>query len=96
MLSPTYLCLLFSELPMKKSYQAKYCDESSILLVNPAGQLRRLYCPFRVRCITQESGFKEGVWLWVEQVSVSSKDELLYLVLGAFHTHSHFEVKASF
>jgi hypothetical protein len=81
---------------MNKLIVPKYCDANSILLVNHTGTIRKLYCPFRVRYIGIQRHYKAGVYLWVEQVAATEKDELIYLILGKPHPYSDFEIKASF
>jgi hypothetical protein len=81
---------------MNKLIVPKYCDANSILLVNQAGTMRKLYCPFRVRYIGVKRDFQTGMFLWVEQVAASEKDELIYLILGKPYSHTDFEIKASF
>lgn len=81
---------------MKYSLQVKYCDSHSILLVNKAGLMKRLYCPFRVASKGTLKDFKLNATLWVEQVTSTEKDELIYLILGKPYLHTDFEIKASF
>jgi hypothetical protein len=81
---------------MKYSLQVKFCDSHSILLINHAGLMKRLYCPFRVLCKGSIGDFKLNVTLWVEQVTATEKDELIYWILGKPYKHTDFEIKASF
>ncbi|MBZ5857766.1 hypothetical protein [Flavihumibacter profundi] len=74
----------------------KYCDANSILVINNAGILRKLYCPFRVKCTTDTTDFKKGMWVWVEEVAATPTDELLYWVVGRPFPHTLFEIKLSF
>jgi hypothetical protein len=81
---------------MEKLLIPKYCDANSILLVNGTGHLRKLYCPFRIRCISNAGTFKQGMYLWVDEVATTPKDELIYWILGKPYLYTHFEIKALF
>lgn len=58
--------------------------------------MRKLYCPFWVKCIGNTNNFKTGVFLWVEEVATNEADELIYLILGKPYLYTHFEIQASF
>lgn len=77
-------------------YLPKYCDDQSILLVNQAGILKRLYCPFIVQCRNDVGIIKSGTRLWVDEVMTNKQDELIYLILGAPYLYSFFIIRASF
>ncbi|TXJ22832.1 MAG: hypothetical protein E6Q24_20105 [Chitinophagaceae bacterium] len=77
-------------------YVAHYLNSDSILLINQTGQIRKLYCPFRVKCITPIDGFSKGMQLWVESVVKEDETRLIYLVLDRFYEHSNFEIIAFF
>lgn len=81
---------------MSKLIIPKYSDANSILLVNKAGSMRKLYCPFQVRVVTEANKFQIGLVLWVEQVASNERDELIYWILGNPFTYSYFEIIASF
>jgi hypothetical protein len=81
---------------MEKLIVPKYCDANSILLVNQTGTMHRLYCPFRVKYVGVQRDFRANVFLWVEEVASSEKDELIYFILGKPYQHTRFELKASF
>lgn len=81
---------------MKQIYLPRYCDANSILLVNQVGNLKRLYCPFRVKCKVQFEAFKPGMWLWVEQVVSTTEDELIFVILGHQYPHTRFIILATF
>ncbi|RZS75876.1 hypothetical protein EV199_1751 [Pseudobacter ginsenosidimutans] len=81
---------------MKDHYTIKYCDASSILLINPQGMLKRLYCPFRVQCKQSTGPFKQGMWVWVEEVSVNAQDQLLFSILDTLYLYAHFDIKTVF
>ena len=75
---------------------SKYCDGASILLVNSSGVLKRLHCPFLVRCREGANSFKPGLLLRVDEVATNSQDQLIYLIFNKPYHHYHFEITASF
>ncbi|SEP49232.1 hypothetical protein SAMN05660816_06922 [Niastella yeongjuensis] len=81
---------------MENALIPKYCDNNSILLINHVGLLRKLFCPFMVRCRVEYDNLKPGMQVWVEEVAVNAKDELLYSVLGKFYSYNLFEIKIFF
>ena len=81
---------------MNNDLQYQYCDNNSILLVNSKGQIRRLYCPFKVQCIDPIDNIRFGIWVYVEEVKSSSKDQLLYLIHGQEYQHRHFCISIGF
>jgi hypothetical protein len=81
---------------MEETIIPKYCDSGSILLVNSVGNLKRLYCPFLVKCCALSGALKPGMSLWVEEVATNEKDELIYIILGSSFKHTHFKLLASF
>lgn len=79
-----------------EGYTVSYCDHTSILIVNTMGRIRRLYTPFRVTCREDYMGLRKGTSIYVDEVSTSPQDDLLYITsLGVF-AHSHFTIVASF
>jgi hypothetical protein len=81
---------------MKDQFAIKYCDASSILLINPQGVLRRLCCPFRVQCKQDTGPLKTGMWVWVEEVAVNAQDQLLFSILDSLYLYAHFDIKTVF
>lgn len=73
----------------------KYCDASSIFLVNQQGAIRKLFCPFQVRPISNE-GVPSNKVLWVEQVSSNAKQELIFWIFNKPYHHTHFYIIAIF
>jgi hypothetical protein len=76
--------------------ESKYCDATSILLVNSSGVLKRLHCPFLVRSREGATFFKPGLLLRVDEVATNPQDELIYLIFNKPYHHYHFDITASF
>ncbi len=79
-----------------EQYTVAYCDNSSILIVNTLGRMRRLYTPFRVVCREDYMGLRKGTSLYVDEVSSTPKDELMYITSIGVYAHSYFSIVASF
>ena len=77
-------------------YSVAYCDHTSILIVNALGRIRRLYTPFRVVCKEDYQSLRKGTSIYVDEVSTTQEDELLYITSLGVYTHSHFTIVASF
>ena len=59
-----------------------FYDSFSILLLNPNGQLRRLYTPFRVTCINHIDNIRLNAVLFVDEVFEDQDDLLLFKIYG--------------
>jgi len=67
-----------------------YHDSQSILVVNPKGKIRKLYVPFRVLSIENNS------WMYVTEVGSKNNDELIYFINGNPYPYSLFEIRIKF
>lgn len=57
-----------------------YVDYQSILVVNPTGQMRQLFTPFKVQVIEETSLLKRGTWVWVEEINPHPEFKLIYRI----------------
>jgi len=71
-------------------------DPGSILIVNQKGGLRKLYCPFRVVCIRRIRSIQKYTSVYVEEVLINNKEELVYVIQGMPYPYHHFIVVISF
>lgn len=81
---------------MNKKTTMHFCDANSILVVNPSGKIRKLYTPFRVKCIESTGNIKEGTTVHVEEVYNTKADELIFMVQGASLSFKHFHIDIKF
>jgi len=81
---------------MQQLILPKYCDPHSILLINPAGALKKLHCPFRVKCSSVVGQFKLGMHLWVDEVACTTTDDLVYWIMGRPYPYGQFVIEISF
>ena len=74
---------------MKKNI-VKFYDLTSIAVINPAGKIRVLYCPFRVKCIWSIEEISNNTFVYVEEVFQDNNFQILYKVGGKIYCHKHF------
>lgn len=70
----------------------KYQDPKSILVVNERGQIRQLFCPFKVQCIEAVENIPVHALLYVEAVFVHKKYVLLYWIHQKPYAYHYFRV----
>lgn len=73
-----------------------FYDSFSILLLNPNGQLRRLYTPFRVTCIKHIDNIRINAVLFVDEVFEDQDDLLLFKIYGNLYAYHHFTIQINF
>jgi hypothetical protein len=73
-------------------------NDYAIMLVNPRGHLRVLFCPFRAICIEPVGIFKPGTMVWVERVTYSPthKAKILYQIYGSLYVFECFVIQIHF
>lgn len=73
-----------------------YCDSFSILVLNPKGEIRILYAPFRVTCIQSVKGLHQNSIVFVDEVFEDKKQQLLYKINGNIYPYSLFRIDIKF
>jgi len=78
-----------NELPM---------NEYILLVVNPKGHIRELYCPIRVICIKPVGIFKAGTTVWVERVVAfyGKQHSFKYQIYGTLYSFECFAIQINF
>jgi hypothetical protein len=76
--------------------QLVYFDEHSVLVINPKGKIKRLYTPFRVRCIDPLDKIPLNTWVRVDRVTSTEQVPLLYQINGNWYGHDHFSILINF
>lgn len=79
-----------------KNDRIVYYDSFSITVINPSGKIRRLYCPFLVKCIHAIDGIEENSSIYVEKVFKSPDDLLNYMIGGNLYAYSNFRISIKF
>jgi hypothetical protein len=86
----------FTSLAIMENLKYYYVNPHTLLVVNPKGQIRILYTPFRVKCITPLPGIRTNSWVYVEKVGSTPKDELLYTINNESYPHKFFRLVINF
>lgn len=69
-------------------------DHKSILVVNQAGQLRKVFVPFRV--IVHGTELTQKQVYMVEEVLTTERDEIVYVINSKPFYHHHFTLDILF
>ena len=67
-------------------------DFNSILVIDPMGEIRRLYCPFNVIALVNFPEIKQGDVAKVEAIRVSLEREELYIIGGEAYLIRYFRI----
>ena len=79
-----------------KNSRIVYYDSFSIAVINPSGKMRRLYCPFLVKCVNNIDEIHENSCVYVDQVFKDSDALLSYLIGGNLYAYSNFRISMNF
>jgi hypothetical protein len=58
--------------------------------------MRRLYCPFVVKCIASIDNIEENSSVYVEEVFKDPDDLLSYMISGNLYPYSNFRISINF
>lgn len=81
---------------MKKHFHLQYYNSNTVIVINQKGQIKVLYTPFRVVCISPSEVVSIGVRVYVEEVLSTDKDELHYVIFNTIHSYKHFKLPIMF
>ena len=70
------------------NHKVTFIDHESILVVNPAGKLKKILVPFRVIVRGSEKNRKQ--LYMVEEVLTTERDEIVYVINSKPYYHTHF------
>jgi hypothetical protein len=73
-----------------------YYDSFSIAVINPSGKMRRVFCPFLIKCITTIEDIQENSSVYVDQVFKDPDDLITYLIGGNLYPYSNFRITINF
>ena len=79
-----------------KNNRIIYYDSFSIAVINPSGKMRRLYCPFLVKCKASIEDIQENSSVYVDQVFKDSNELITYLIGGNLYPYSNFRITINF
>ncbi|RYU91801.1 hypothetical protein [Emticicia agri] len=70
-------------------------DPFSLLVVNARGELRRIYCPFLVKCIVPIDNLVVNQIYSVDMVRTELKEHIYFSLKGKSYLHLRFEILIS-
>ena len=73
-----------------------YVDRNSILIVNPGGQMRQLFVPFKVFVLSDTNILKKNNWVLVEEVVSNEQHKMLYRVTSNWWPYYLFKIQINF
>lgn len=80
---------------MNNKYEPRIViDPFSLLVVNPKGELRRIYCPFLVRCIIPIDDLILNQIYTVDMVSTDLSEHIFFSLRGKGYLYRRFEITA--
>lgn len=81
---------------MTQDIQHQFYDYNTLLVVNHHGVIRRLYTPIKVLCIDPIENIRIGIWVYIDEIRTTRKDELIYLINGKEYPHRCFAIQIGF
>jgi hypothetical protein len=79
-----------------KNSRIVYYDSFSIAVISSKSKLRRLYCPFMVKCISTIEDIQAESYLYVDQVFKDPEERLTYMIGGNLYAYSNFRISINF
>src|SRR6185437_3321266 len=73
-----------------------FYNYNTLLVINHQGAIRQLYTPIKVLCIDPIGNIKIGIWVYIDEIRTTLKDELVYLINGKEYFHGHFAIQIGF
>ncbi len=67
-------------------------DPFSLLVVNTKGELRRIYCPFLVRCVVPIDDLILNHIYTVDMVSIDLSEYIFFSLRGKGYVYKRFEI----
>lgn len=69
-----------------------YCNPYSVLVIDKQRNLKRIFCPFKVRVIKEISLFKIGDELYVTSVKTDRNNNLILIIKGEGYLNKFFKI----
>jgi hypothetical protein len=67
-----------------------YKDPKSILVINPKGNMRQLFCPFRVRVFSSDIPLSKNSYQFVTEVREYKASPLQYKIGHSWYDYQYF------
>jgi len=74
----------------------KYYDEHSVIVINPNGQMRQLFTPFKAQVVVSNSAFKINTWVYIEEVLPHEKYRIIYRIGNQWWPYDVFKLIVKF
>lgn len=95
MKSPAYYGPGYYRLSMKENSLLPL-SAYSLLVVNPEGYIREVFCPFRVFCISTVETIPLGTWVYVDKLAMTAKAQLVYFINKRWYSYHSFAIVIKF
>jgi len=70
----------------------KYCSPLELYVVTWNNLLKRLFCPFKVKALSNVGNLKKGKTYWVKAVKVTMELKTVYVIGGYSYYYHHFDI----
>jgi len=70
----------------------KWVDETSLLVIDKKGHLRRIYCPFKVVCLVEFPDITKGEKVAVMAVKLTMSVKEVYIIKGRAYFIIYFRI----
>ena len=69
-----------------------FINSNSIMVINPKGKIRQLFCPFIVQVSTQIKFLHLGSNVYVEEVSIDNKYKIVFKIGEHWFPYNFFKI----
>lgn len=73
-----------------------FIDYNSILVVNPSGQMKQLFTPFKVQVLNQTTLLTINTWVIVDEIRQHQQYRLLYRIGNTWWPYNAFRLSVLF
>jgi hypothetical protein len=70
----------------------KWISSDSLLVIDRKGELRRIYCPFKVICLVSFPGISQGEKVSVEAIKLTVEVKEVYIISGTAYHIAYFVI----
>ena len=74
----------------------QYYNSTTLLVVNPKGQIKVVYTPFRVICTEPTGAIQQSTQVYVEEIVSDNEDQLHFIINGQVHSFRQFYLPIRF
>ena len=70
----------------------KYCSSKELYVVAYYNMLITLYCPFRVKVLSNVGMLRKEQFVWVTEVKVTTELKTIFIIDGSAYYYYHFDI----